>query len=838
MARNQATTVENNFVTGLITEKTALSFPENAATDTLNCIFKQQGNVTRRPGLTFEEFSTLEGSSKTETQSYKTYLWEAVAGSGNVSLLVVQAGSTLYFYDTSTNLNTSANRKSFVVHLEDFLPLESTRLPGEYICDFASGNGELIVVNQVCDPFYITYDTATDTILTTRFSVRYRDFDGARDELPDDFRPLATLNQLASNYPNHYYNILNQGWYQADALTQWDTALTTLPSNQDQVPLYRDSESDAFNPTLVTSKSPGNTLAPKGHFILDAANPLRTKAAIEEGFNVSVVSGDLLTKIPQTAGTTLTLGTNTFDLALAACTNGILTSTSASATRNTFLSSNIGLGKAFTTPKRIAKAIWYTTSDFGIKSAAGTYSITLYGKQGTTAPTTITDGVQLAQFTNVTNVASMIVTLNSNDASSLFNYAWVVVADSGAANQNWFCVELEFYTFPDSEERASTVAFLGGRVFYSGFSANESSNKVFFSPVIQSSTQYGNCYQKNDPSNEYYYELLSDDGGVVKILEIGTVVKLFPIRSSIVVFATNGVWIIGGSTGAGFKATDFSVKKISSLGTTSPQSVTDVKGIPVWWAEDGIYTMQYDPNYDSFQIVSLTQNTIKSFFLDIPIENRKYVKGTYDSISEIVYWIYNDTTNFTSTEHYKYNSVLCLNTITKAFYPWKFSITTGEIRDIKYVYDSKRNLLGRLKLLTTVYFSDIIESITFSEFRDYNYLDWGSEDYTSFFTTGYKIHGQTQRFVQPNYVFVFLNDETNSSCYMHTRYDWTNSGDSGKWSSVQQVYNSALTNRDVNFRRLKVRGKGRSMQLHFTSEIGKPFDIIGWSIYETGNSGL
>ncbi len=54
MPRSAAVTIENNFVNGLVTEATALNFPEAAATDTQNCVFNQDGSFTRRRGLEFE----------------------------------------------------------------------------------------------------------------------------------------------------------------------------------------------------------------------------------------------------------------------------------------------------------------------------------------------------------------------------------------------------------------------------------------------------------------------------------------------------------------------------------------------------------------------------------------------------------------------------------------------------------------------------------------------------------------------------------------------------------------------------------------------------------------
>jgi hypothetical protein len=39
-------TVENNFTKGFVTEFTGLNFPENAATDTDNCLYDIVGHVT------------------------------------------------------------------------------------------------------------------------------------------------------------------------------------------------------------------------------------------------------------------------------------------------------------------------------------------------------------------------------------------------------------------------------------------------------------------------------------------------------------------------------------------------------------------------------------------------------------------------------------------------------------------------------------------------------------------------------------------------------------------------------------------------------------------------
>src|SRR5690349_19732939 len=98
MARQAAVSVENNFSRGLITEASGLNFPENACTETYNCEFNLDGSVNRRLGFDFE--ANYETKTINRTNSVvRPYLWKNVAGNGDVTLLVVQVGLTIYFYE-------------------------------------------------------------------------------------------------------------------------------------------------------------------------------------------------------------------------------------------------------------------------------------------------------------------------------------------------------------------------------------------------------------------------------------------------------------------------------------------------------------------------------------------------------------------------------------------------------------------------------------------------------------------------------------------------------------------------------------------------------------------
>lgn len=404
-------------------------------------------------------------------------------------------------------------------------------------------------------------------------------------------------------------------------------------------------------------------------------------------------------------------------------------------------------------------------------------------------------------------------------------------------------------TIPDTystTERPSSVAFFAGRVFYAGINFQDLSNTIYFTQIIENDNQYGKCYQVNDPTAQELFDLLPSDGGTIKIPEIGSVTKIFPYRTSLIIIANNGVWIVSGSSGAGFLANDYSVKKISSLGSFSPMSVVDFQGIPVWWGETGILTVNYDPNYDSFTVVSLTDATIRSFILDIPDLNRKYVKGTYDIVENILYWVYNSSADLDEEDYYTYDRIMVHNGITKAFYPWTVPSTTETptIRGIQYVYDGSRADSPVVKYLILT--ND--NKITFAEERSETYKDWtnfhnaytnaAANDYTSYLITGYRLDGQGNKLFQSNYVNVFMEQTNNASCYLQGLFDFTNSPNTGKWSTSQQVYRSGLLNRNVNYSRIKVRGKGRSLQLRFSSDSGKPFVLLGWTIWVTGNSNV
>ena len=266
MPQELGVVVENNFVNGLVTEATALNFPDNAVTETYDCEFDLDGSVYRRPGYDFETNYTTKDIDRAN-EAISTYLWTNVAGDGSVTVLVVQVGDTLYFYETDGTGVFSTGAQATTVTLT---PVAGAPVITTTECQYSDGNGYLIVTHPYCDPVRVSYDIDAHTATGTTLTIKIRDFEGAlADPYDVDERPTSTLAALDVN---HKYNLYNQGWNTTN-LTAWDTAQTTMPSNADVMWRFKDSSNDFdASAASVARVNAGNTPAPKGHYILNLSN--------------------------------------------------------------------------------------------------------------------------------------------------------------------------------------------------------------------------------------------------------------------------------------------------------------------------------------------------------------------------------------------------------------------------------------------------------------------------------------------------------------------------------------------------------------------------------------
>jgi hypothetical protein len=427
------------------------------------------------------------------------------------------------------------------------------------------------------------------------------------------------------------------------------------------------------------------------------------------------------------------------------------------------------------------------------------------------------------------------------------------------------------------DNRPSVVAFFAGRVWYGGVDSQKTVNTLYFSQVVEDPSDFGQCYQANDPTSEELFALLPTDGGTLEVSGAGVIYKLVPMGNSLLVFASNGIWAVAGSEGIGFVANDFSVIKISSSEIDNDTSFVIVEGAPFWWGSGGIFTILTQDNL-TFRVQSITDNKIREFYVnDIPPLSKTQAVGAYNPEDRTINWLYRSTESDTPETTTQFDRVLVYNILTQAFYLWEIPVENVRVHSIGLFKKSSEGIttlevevdngdevqlddgtevisfllatnvsIPTFKYLVS-YDDNGTDKFTFAETNNDNYLDWEIYDssgtnYVSTFTTGYKVHTDGQRFFQSNYVHLFVDSLTeDDSLYMQGVFDFTSSGNSGKWSSKQglnagqQVYSP---HKNVGYRKLKLRGKGKSLQLRFSSDSNKPFSLIGWGLWESANADI
>ncbi|MGD9682608.1 MAG: hypothetical protein AB7W16_15580 [Candidatus Obscuribacterales bacterium] len=699
MARGANITVENNFTRGLITEFSAMNFPENAVTEGDNAIFGELGRVERRPGMNYEDQFVIENLTTSDNVTYTEYEWFFVSNSGTRTFVVQQVGSNIYFFGLDDTVAISANKKSFSVDLMTFAtPGSNSTDVSALPCRYATANGYLIVVHPNCDPFRVSYNLGSDSISTASIEIEIRDFKGVYENVETDARPVS-LTSI------HQYNLYNQGWYYGSYMNTFRSSLGVYPSNADVWWVYKDANED-FDPSLATKFTLGNTPSARGHYIYSAFLIDRTDKSGIPGLTV------------ETAG----------------------------------------------------------------------------------------------------------------------------------------------------RSRPSCIAFYAGRAFYSGVNTDGFADKVYFSQLLERDDQLGKCYQANDPTSETIFDLLDTDGGVIGLPQVKNILELRVVGDSLIVLASNGIFVIRGADNGPFRATSYIIENVSNTGAVNALSVVDTPDSLFWWNTDAIYRLGKDQIGVYFKVENISKQTIASLVSQVPDLNLSFVKGAYNKKDQVIQWVYSDEIDLTG---YKYNRILNLNLAASSFYTHTIDISLGPVVSgilsvqgqtskefIENVFDqSGVNVTssgGQIVTVTVEQYSanpgifkyptcgkirssNTLEGFTYSQMTNANHLDWVSYDGNgidnpSYFISGYRIRGELLRKFNSTPIGFVLDNIEDGSLELQGIWDY-----GARTSTVQELYRDSSPATYV-IRRVKLRGKGKSLQLKFSSTPGKPFSIVGWSTFDTGGT--
>jgi hypothetical protein len=431
--------------------------------------------------------------------------------------------------------------------------------------------------------------------------------------------------------------------------------------------------------------------------------------------------------------------------------------------------------------------------------------------------------------------------------------------------------------------RFKSVAAFAGRVFYAGLESSKNSGSILFSPLIDNLGDLGLCYQINDPTSEDISDLLDTDGGRIIIPDAVNIKYLYAYGANLYVFADNGVWSINGVDNV-FRATEYSIQSISSVGILSAETFVEAEGIPFWWSKFGIHALTFDQVSGLAKEENISVGTIQTFWDDISQDSKSRVTALYDRINKEIYWTYPEDGE---TNVNKFNKFLILDTVLQAFYPWTvsdeatntdyimgFSFYSGFGSDqlILDVVSGADDVISNSDDVISTQYTDYITGdpaivllirdgatgkVTMGTFSSSTYLDWGTTNYSSYAEAGYDFKGDLFYQKTSPYVITYMRTtETGwtgdeiagyepinpSSLFVSSFWDFKSTPS----SVAQQAYrfktmpvvgdlNTWDYPSSVISTRLKLRGKGRSTRLRFESEQGKDFILLGYGVIDASN---
>ena len=605
-----------NFVAGLNTEGSALNNPENTADVLENFILELNGRLRKRPGLSVTGTKVASPQITIETPVISVHRWLSLIKGAKADFFVIQVGNLLTVISLAGNTVTTIG----TVSLSTYKRADSLSVGNKRISS-TSGKGYLYVASPEIYPFYVFYDSSTNTITSTKINLLIRDFYGK-----DDGLSVAELPRTLSS--EHEYNLYNQGWI-GDNIAAYYTDKSTYPSNA-QIWYYgrreipdADEPFLAFRPSALEEQAFGNSPAPKGHFVLN------------------ILDGSLAT-------------------------------TDSSPWKWVKEIDSVTLVTIYENGADYSKVKWRRQDRLSGVLVGDKYLIDGPGYSGIVVEVGVEGGEDYAIVESETAIPVDIILGERRDAQ-----LYRATSFSGSGN---------YSLFPQATV-PSIVAFYSGRSWYAGATTRFWSNAIFFSQVQDDTNKIGLCYQEADPTSEHISDLVATDGGVVFVDNAIDIMAMMPYASSLVIFASNGVWELSGASDSGFKATNFRISRISDFGAVGPSAILSTGSGFVYWSHSGIYAINREDISGQLQATSLSQTSVQTLYSSLSADQRTYAKSFFDEVNKIVYWMYNDTPVLdTEDKRNSFNKVLVLDTRLPAFYnitfPWAATPTTGRIVDI------------------------------------------------------------------------------------------------------------------------------------------------------------
>lgn len=231
-----------NYVKGLITEASELTFPDNSSVDELNCELFRDGSRARRLGLDVEANTSPSTETYSTDSLVRTLSWENVGGEERVEFSVVQIGNKLRFYDKSSEFLSdgivTTTKSSSTPYIVDMVPYArpSGNGAGFAPVQVTSVKGALVVVSPEINSFYIQRNIVTGAFTEVEIPFKERDFEFLGDT-STYFKSITYANRGVLRD----YDQRNCGWRE---FTTQDDGSKELDSTA-PLTVYRNSTNNA-----------------------------------------------------------------------------------------------------------------------------------------------------------------------------------------------------------------------------------------------------------------------------------------------------------------------------------------------------------------------------------------------------------------------------------------------------------------------------------------------------------------------------------------------------------------------------------------------------------------
>jgi hypothetical protein len=794
-----------DFRPGLITETGYLNSQPGSTSDEANFRLLIDGSRKRRRGLDAETGGSVYTSPETlaTTDACSIGRFNNAGGDPDKDFIVAQFGSRLHLWqDTGATLSTQ--KDSEVINLDAF-STDATKDVAEYPVAFASGNGLLLVVGRYISPFFVEYNVTSGAFTTTTIDIYERDF----HTILEDNVTFTTEPTSLSNA--HNYNLRNRGFRKAD-ITQYQSDLTKYPAlamnwwkgyRRATAAGWADEDgTKAWHSSKLEAETFGNASAPTGALMI---SPFDTGTAYLDFSGEVSITGDW-SYVDGGATWTLTINTDTVH----GLTHPANITISGQSSRYTEEDPEPG------PPAYRENVPWSFDGSYTTASVVDTDTFTIV----------VNEPFGFDSWDDQYEATGVVFDADANLENTTDNYS--------------------------TNERPTACAWFAGRAWYAGTRYSELADRIWFSPVarVKQTDQLGYCFQRNDPTSEEFSELLADDGGTIVISDMGRVSGMLPYNGVLLVFSDEGVWEISGSRGV-FTADNYSVRKVTDFEAVRGHSANVCGSVVLFASPKGGIMIRPDERTGILYGINITEQKIQTEWNSIPEAKLPKVRVLYDDANKQVNFLYSDDT--ADTYAYEYDRALVwdmrLDAWSKLTWP---SAAANYIMGAVAISDADASgEFGKLKFLVQ---TTTRTEITVCDHNQTDYIDFDGNDEDGFMNMAYDDLGSWAHRRQAPYVHTYCaKTETGytdpggvpinaSSVTMQARWDWSDHTNANEWGTATEVYRHVRvytppdfsdpfnSGYPVVFTRNKVRGRGRSLHLRFSTTDTYDAHLLGYHI--------